>query len=160
VVFWEKGRDVARIIGSTSATRGSLRFRPANGYGRARTIEAQVFSYGHPRADLKFARYTAPPPVKPGRPGHVRTAGVKGGALRVAWTPAANAQQYMITVRVGDGARLVEFAGPHARSIVIRDVVPIKMAQVTVTGELNTGVSGPSASAKFTQPTHRRKRHR
>ena len=160
VVFWERGRDVAKIIGSTSATRGSLRFRPANGYGRVRTIEAQVFSFGHPRAEFKIARYTAPPPVKPGRPGQVRTAAVKGGAVKVTWNPAANAQQYMITVRAGDGARLVEFAGANARSIVVHDVVPIKMARVTVAAELNTGVAGPSVSVKFTQPTHRRKRRK
>jgi hypothetical protein len=160
VVFWEKGRDVAKVIGSTSATRGSLRFKPANGYGRVRTIEAQVFSYGHQRAEVKIARYTAPPLTKPGRPRHLKTAPAKGGALRVTWARAANAQQYLISVRVGDGARLIEFASANARSIVVQDVVPIKMATVTVTAELNTGLSGPSASVKFAQPKHRRKRHK
>ncbi len=152
ITFWEKGRDSAQIIGSTSASRGSLRFTLANGSARQRSIVAQVISYNLPRKDLAVASYVAPAPTKPSRPGHVRVSAVRGGAVRVSWTAAAFAQEYLVAVDTSDGAHLVEFAGGRARSLVIHDVVPITAATVTVIGELNTGITGPGAKVKFHAP--------
>jgi hypothetical protein len=152
VVFWEKGRGLARVIGSSSAAHGSLRFTPSNANGRARAIVAQVFSYGHPRADITIARFSAPPLARPARPRHLRVTAVRGGAVRVSWSGAAYATQYLIEVDT-NGARLVEFAGGRTHSIVVRDVVPIKAAVVKVSGTLADGVRGATAQTKFPAKT-------
>jgi hypothetical protein len=147
VVFWEKGADVAKIIGSTSASRGSLRFVPAPGNRRRRTIEAQVISFGKPRADITVTHYLAPPAPKPGRPRHLKVSRLRG-AVRVSWKAAPNTQTYRVEVDT-NGVRLVRFVGRQVRKIVIRDVVPITRATVKVSGELADGVTGPAVKKRF-----------
>ena len=158
VVFWEKGRDVARVIGSTSASRGSLRFTVAGADSRRRSIEAQVFSFGRPRADITIAHYAAPPPSLPGRPGRVRVTAAGTGGIRVSWSAASGAEQYRVAVDTG-GARLIQFAGAKARSIVVHNVVPITSATVTVTAARLDGVTGPPARVKFPAGRGRHKRN-
>ena len=148
VVFWEKGADVARIIGSTSASHGSLRFAPAAGDSRARTIEAQVFSFGRPRADITVARYRAPAPLEPGRPADVRVTAAGHGAIRVSWKPDGHAEQYRIVV-VTNGGQLVELAAGKATSIVVPDAVPITQATVKVSAELADGLAGRAVTVQY-----------
>ena len=81
VVFWERGRDVGRIIGSTTAAHGTLTFTAAAGYSRRRTIQAQIYSYGHPRTVMTVAHYTAPPAPRPGKVGKLTVVAVRGGAV-------------------------------------------------------------------------------
>jgi hypothetical protein len=152
VVFWEKGADVAKIIGQTSASHGSLRFTPADGDSRMRTIEAQIFSFRHPRADITLTHYTAPQALEPGLPRDVRVTPAAGGAVRVSWKPAANAQQYRIEVDT-NGARLIELAAGKAHSIVISDPVPISSATVNISAELSDGVQGPTVTKTFGAPS-------
>jgi hypothetical protein len=156
VVFWEKGRDVGHVIGSTHAAHGTLRFTAANGHGRQRTIEAQVFSYGRPRADLTIARYKAPAAARPGRPGRLKVTAARGGAVKVSWSAAANAQQYVIEVDA-NGARLTQYAGAKVRSVTIHDVAPIKVAAVKVRAELDDGVAGPLALTRYAAHTRKPK---
>jgi hypothetical protein len=148
VVFWEKGHDVARVIGSTTAGRGSLRFTAASSNSRRRSIEAQVFSFGHPRADITVAHFVAPPPARPGRPKALHVAAAGGGAIRISWKGAPHAGQFVIQVVTG-GARLVQYAGARTHSVVIHNVEPITAATVRVTAQTLTGVAGGSASARF-----------
>jgi hypothetical protein len=154
VTFWEKGKDVARIIGSTTAAQGSLHFTSASGYSRKRTIEAQVYSYGHPRTDLTIARYKAPGVLRPGKVRGLKLTRAAGGAVKVSWTRATSAERYEIAVAT-NGSHIVELAPGKARSIVIRDVVPIKTATVTVTAQLSDGLAGPSVKTKYPQPKRR-----
>jgi hypothetical protein len=159
VVFWEKGHDSGQVIGATSASTGILHFTPANGSGGRRSIVAQILSYGLPRNDIVVASYIAPPPARPGRPGHLKVVSAAGGAVRVSWRAAPHAQRYIVEVDTGDGAHLVELTKNRATSIVVHDVVPITTATVTVMGELSTGVKGASAKATLTPKPHK-KRHK
>jgi hypothetical protein len=156
VTFWEKGKDVARIIGSTTASSGSLHFTSASGYSRDRTIEAQVYSYGHPRTDLTVTHYKAPGVLRPGKVQNVKLTRATGGAVKVSWSRATSAQHYRIAVAT-NGAHITELAPATARSIVIRDVVPIKTASVTVTAELSDGLAGPTTKTKYPQPKPKHK---
>ena len=149
VVFWERGKGVARIIGSTSAARGKLRFRLPDGDVGRRTIEAQVIELGRPRTDVTIARFTAAVRATPGKPTHVTVTALSGGALLVSWRPAPLAQHYLVEVDTKDGGRLVEFAGASARGIQIHNVVPITSATVHVTAERDNGVRGPTVTVHF-----------
>ncbi len=155
VVFWEKGPDVARIIGSTSAARGKLRFTPAAGHAGRRTIVAQVTEFGRPRADIRIARYTAAAAARPGRPEHLKVTAEPGGAVRVSWTAARFAQQYVVEVDNKDGARLIQFTGRGSRALVVHDVVPITTATVTVTALRTDGVRGPAAQVHYPMQARR-----
>jgi hypothetical protein len=151
VVFWERGHDVGHIIGSTTAAHGTLHFTAGSGYSRRRTIQAQVYSYGHPRTVLTVTRYTAPPGPRPGKVGKLTVVAVQGGAVRVSWRPAPLAARYRIYV-LTNGSHITELALGGKHSLVIRDVVPIKAATVTVTGELSDGVAGSGVRVKFSTP--------
>ncbi|MGH2891337.1 MAG: hypothetical protein ACRDNJ_17105 [Solirubrobacteraceae bacterium] len=151
VVFWERGKDVAQIIGSTSAAHGTLHFTAAPGYSRRRTIEAQVSSYGHPRTDLTIARYAAPPAPRPGRVSKLKVVAVRGGGVRVSWARAPYADHYRVSVTT-NGSHITVLALAGHTSVTVRDAVPITAAAVRVTGELSDGVAGPSAKLKFPMP--------
>jgi hypothetical protein len=155
VVFWEKGRDSAKIIGSTSRPHGKLRFTIANASAGRRAIVAQVLSYGKPRKDLTIAHFHAPAPLKPAKPKHLKVTGVRGGGVRISWHRSALAQQYIIEIQTRDGAHLVEFASQHTHSITVHNVVPITAAMINVTGATHVGVRGRAASIRYTaQPKH------
>ncbi len=148
IVFWEKGRNIDRPIGSSAASSGRLQFSAANGHGGRRLVVAQIVSYGLPRQELTVSSYTAPALSLPGRPRSLRVTSVHG-AIRITWVRAPFAARYTVVVETSDGARLVEFTKNGATSIVIRDVVPITDATVTVTGKLSDGVPGPAARARL-----------
>jgi hypothetical protein len=151
VTFWEKGKDVARIIGSTTKPHGVLHFTSAPGYSRYRTIEAQVYSYGHPRTDVTVTHYKSPGAPRPGKVSKLKLTAAKGGAIKVTWSRAALAQRYRMEVDT-NGSHITELAAGTAHSIVIHDAVPIETATVNVTGELSDGVGGPTVKSKFPQP--------
>lgn len=156
VIFWEKGKDVARIIGSTSKSHGLLHFTSAPGYSRRRTIEAQVFSYGHPRTDLTVTHYESPGAPRPGKVTRLKLTAASGGAIKVSWSQAPSAQRYRIEVDT-NGSHITELTPGRAHSIVIRDVVPIRNATVRVSGELSDGLRGPTVQGRFPQPKSKAK---
>lgn len=160
VVFWERGRDSGKIIGSTSRPDGTLRFTIANGSAGRRTIVAQVLFYGQPRANIVAGHYIAPPPVTPGRPRHLKAVGVRGGGVRISWTRSTLAERYVVQIVAGDGAHLLEFARGRASQITIRDVVPITAARIAVSAELAPGARGPAARIRYkagASPPHKHK---
>jgi hypothetical protein len=149
ITFWERGHDVARIMGSSAASHGHLTFTPAAGGAGPRTIQAYVTVAGHPRTVITVARFTAAAAALPGRPGHVGAKATADGGVRVSWRAAARAQEYRVVVADDAGARLVELAGATARSIVVRDVNPIASATVTVTALRHDGAAGRPVTVKF-----------
>jgi hypothetical protein len=105
IVFYERGSGVGRSIGASSATRGRLRFTPADGPGGRRTIVASVRQYGFVRATLTVARFRAPAPRRPGRVARIRIRR-RGARAIITWTPAVRAHGYDVRVHVADGRSL------------------------------------------------------
>jgi IPT/TIG domain/FG-GAP repeat len=159
VLFAEVGPQTHRKLALVSARHGSVQFTPGDGKGGPRSIIALVENHGLPRAQFTVARYTAPPPLRAGRPGRLRGRRLPGGRLRLSWAAAKNADGYVIRVRLGDGAEIVQFAERRSRSVVISDVVPIDAATVSVTGRRASGSIGPPATARFVF-TRKRTAHR
>jgi FG-GAP repeat protein/List-Bact-rpt repeat protein len=150
VLFAEVGPQTHRKLALVSASHGTLRFTPGDGKVGARRIIAVVESHGRPRTQLTVARYSAPPPLRPGRPGHVRARRLPNGSLRLSWTGSSNADGYVIRVKLADGATIVQFAERRSRNMVITDVVPINAATVSVAGRRTSGVLGPAGVARLT----------
>jgi uncharacterized delta-60 repeat protein len=161
VIFWERGRDSAQIIGSSSRPDGTREFTIANGSAGRRVIVAQVLSYGKPRANLVVARYAAPSPLTPGRPRHLKAVPARGGGVRISWARSALAHRYVVMIVTADGAHLLEFAPGRAGGITLRNVVPIRAARIEVTAELAPGVRGQTARIRYraAQPKHHRHKH-
>jgi hypothetical protein len=149
ITFWEKGRDVARVIATSTKSSGKLSFTPANASAGRRTIEAYVTVAGHPRTVITLAHFTAPAAAMPGKPGHLAVTATRDGGVRVRWTAAPRAQQYRVDIHDGAGARLVELVGAGVRSIVVHDVNPIASAVVTVTAQRRDGAGGRPATVHF-----------
>jgi hypothetical protein len=70
--------------------------------------------------------------------------------LRLSWGAASNADGYVIRVKLADGATIFQFADRRTRNVVIKDVVPIDAATVSVTGRRTSGTVGPPATARLT----------
>ena len=60
VTFAEQGKGVKDVIGETAQRRGVLRFKPALGVGRKRTVIAIVSQDGVPREEIEVAKFTRP----------------------------------------------------------------------------------------------------
>jgi hypothetical protein len=148
-VFWEKGADVDRIIGRSTASRGTLHFKPAPGKGGRRDIRVQILNGGIVSRELVIAHYSAAGLRKPGAPKHVTATAAPGGAIAVSWKRARGAQQYLVVVETAAGARLSQVVPGSRHRVVVSDVLPITAATVTVTGELDTGLAGPAAHVSF-----------
>jgi hypothetical protein len=154
VTFAEKGADSAAVLKTTSAARGRVRFTPAGGNGRKRSIVAMVQQSGAPRETLTVARYTAPAWRKPARPSRVR-AKRSGSSLIVTWRAAAGAARYSVFVTSADGDREVFILPARKRRLKVRDIQKDDRATVKVTGLRSDNVPGRAATLKL-KPVKRR----
>jgi hypothetical protein len=154
VIFAETGRDSARVITKTTAARGSVRFTPADGNGRARKIVAMVQQAGAPRATLTVARYTAPPWRKPARPSRLRVRR-KGSNLLVSWRRASGAARYMVFVKAADGERELFVVPARKRRLRVRGVKKTDRALVRVAGLRSDNAAGALATRRV-KPVRRR----
>lgn len=148
VRFAEVGGGVTRLIGKARGTRGTLRFRPADGRAGRRAIVAQVVENGLPRATKTVAHYRAPARLLPGRVRHLR-ARRAGTTVMVSWAAArggARPAQYRTTVSVSDGRRLL-FTGSRRR-VVVPGVRGTDRLTVRVAGETASGHAGRRASLR------------
>ncbi len=147
VTFSELRPGVAgKVIGTAKGTRGTLRFTPADGKAGQRKIVALVEQDGAPRSQVTVGTYTAPGPLRPGRP---RFARVKrsGTSLRVSWGPSANATGYAIRATLNDGRRQLFVVGRKVRSLRIPAVSGQFSGRITVAGLRSGPKAGPSRTA-------------
>ena len=144
VKFVESARDVRRVIGTATAARGSLRFRPAVGRGGRRQILALVEQDGRPRVTLTLGSYVASSPPRPTRPRSLRVVR-RGAALSIQWRPGTRGFRHAVYVALSDGQGLLRIAGPQARSVRIAGVQRSVGARVTVTGLTRVNRKGPAA---------------
>lgn len=147
VRFTERGRDVARIIGTARTARGSLRFAVATGNARARTIEATPYLYGMPQRPRTVGRYTAPARPRPGLPGRVRLRSA-GNAVTATWGAARQADAYRVLVTAADGRRDVLRVPAKRRTVRVDRVFPGMSVRVAVRGALGAAeTTGPERVA-------------
>jgi hypothetical protein len=147
VVFVERGRGVARVIGTARGSRGKMRFTSADGPRGRRTVEAIVEQDGRPRARIGATAYGAPGPVRPGRP---RAVSVLRGHddLRVTWARSARAQRYGVRVELSDGRRLFYLRDSRDRYLSLPGVGRGRDVRVRVVGLRADNRPGPAATAR------------
>jgi hypothetical protein len=121
VTFLEAGPNGTRRIGTTERARGTLRFTPADGLGRRRTITAVITQGGIPREERSVGSYTAPPDARPG-PVAGLSVRRRGRTLTARWRRLATAHAYSVRIDLPDGRRLLRLL--PARTTTLRIGVP------------------------------------
>jgi hypothetical protein len=94
------------------------------------------------------ARYTAPGPRRPRRPGPLRIT-ERHGVLSVRWGPATGAASYEVRVVLSDGRSLLFLPKNGTRRLTVHHVAAGTRASVSVRGVSVTSRSGPRARARF-----------
>ena len=97
------------------------------------------------------ARYTAPRPRRPRRPGSLR-ATARRGVLSVRWGHARGAASYEVRVVLSDGRRLLFLPKRATRRLTVQDVTAGTRASVTVRGVSATSRRGPRAHTRVEVP--------
>ena len=156
VTFSEVGKDVRNAITTTTAARGSVRFRPAGGPAGRRKIVAMVQQGGRPRVNLTAGSYRAPGMLKPGKPRKLELRR-KRSRLVVSWRPKPRGFRHAVHFKLSDGRRLVRIVGANRRSYTLKGVPRRMRATVTVTGLTRLNSKGPKARASV-KPVRRRAR--
>jgi hypothetical protein len=137
---------------------GTIKFSPANGKAGKRRLLAVVEQDGTFRKSIVAGTYTAPGPVRPGRPSHVRLRR-RGPKLVVTWGRASHAVEYAVRAKLKDGRRLV--LPTKKRKLTIRNVPGIDSGSIAVYGLKADRTAGPPGKAKLkAKPKKRKKRHR
>lgn len=147
VRFVERAAGAGADLGAAKGAKGTLRFSPANGPKGTRQIVAMVDQNGAPRRQLVVATYTAPAPLRPGRP---KSVSVKraGGGVKVSWGRAARAARYLVRVRLHDGTSKLYVLGGKQRALTIPGVATRTFGTVTVAGLTATSnKAGPARKA-------------
>jgi hypothetical protein len=146
VTFAEQGKGVKNVLGVTAQRRGVLRFRPALGQSRKRTVIAIVTQDGVPREEIEVAKFVAPPSL-PGRPQGVSLKR-SGRKLLVSWKRAPGANRVAVSWALADGRRQAEIV-KKGRRLSIPDVPGIDSGKVEVAGLRRDNVAGKSVTLKL-----------
>ena len=147
MVFYEQGRDTRRRLTATSRRQGRVAFAVPDGRRGRREIVAIVRQDGLTQSAGVVARYTAPPPRRPQRPGSLRLTR-RRGVLSVRWGRARGAASYEVRVVVSDGRRLLFLPGRTTRTLTVQEVSTRVRASVSVRGVSAIGRRGPRALAR------------
>ena len=150
VRFYERGKDSIHGLGTVTASKARLTFTPTEALARARTIYATVIaSTGVPLQTLTVARYSAPHPFHPARPGRLRLAR-RGNTAVLSWGAVSGARLYRVKVKGSDGRLNTFFARPSHRGELLPNVLPSESFTATVTAEGGRNMlSGPGATARL-----------
>jgi hypothetical protein len=108
-----------------------VHFHPAPGPGGWRRIVATVLRRGIPVERVTLTRYKAPSPPRLGRVRGVRVR-VNRNTLRLTWSPAANAIEYRVVVRLRHTVRRLLVAG-SSRGATVTDPALAFGARISVT---------------------------
>ena len=146
-VFVERWNGGQRTLGRATRAAGAIRFAPAPGPRGRRAIVALVARDGLPRLERTIARYTAPPPARPGRVRGLRLAHGRR-ALTARWRGVAGARSYAVRVEVADGRRQLRLLGAGARSLRVAGVGRRERVTVVVAARDAAGRSGRPARAR------------
>ena len=149
VTFAEQGAGgVLHPLGATRRSAGTLRFAAADGPGGTRRIVATLVNRDIPARATTPARFTAPPPVVPGRARALRIRR-SGTRATITWGAATGAALYRVQVTLSDGRRIQTVAPARHRRVVVPAVAKATRATVTVAGRSARGAAGPRATARL-----------
>ena len=122
------GRATTQALGTVKGRRGTLRFAPGAGPGGARRIVATVEQSGLPRKRSVVARYSAPAPLRAGRPRKLKLQ-AKGNKLAVRFGKASNAVSYLVQATLPGPSHLVGTATAKSHRATLTDVLPVRRAR-------------------------------
>ena len=142
----EVGKDMHKVVASTSAARGQVRFRPADGPAGRRAIVALVEQNKLLRKAIAAGSYVAPARQRPTRPRKLRVAR-RGSRLVASCGRRGPASVTPFTSSSRTGASSCASPEAPARSVTLSGVAPRYGATVTVAGLTNANGRGPSARA-------------
>jgi hypothetical protein len=148
VSFVELGHATTHALGTTKGRRGTLRFTPGNGPGGARRIVATVEQSGLPRKRSVVARYVAPAPPRPGRPGKLKLR-ARGSKLVVRFGKAPRAGSYLVQATLPGPSHIVGSATARSHRATLTDVLPIRRATVKVFAVGADGRKGPARTGRL-----------
>ena len=132
--FTERAKDVGQTIVVTDKQRGRARYAIEDGKAGKRTIEAQVTTDdGVPVMTPVVARYRAPGPPRPKRPGRLKVRR-SHGTVTVRWARVKGADGYVVRVTGNDGRKEVHFLSRRQRRLRILTVAPPARLKVRVAG--------------------------
>jgi hypothetical protein len=148
VTFAEIGKSVRNAITTTSRSRGSVAFRPADGPAGKRKIVALVQQDGRPRTSIVAGSYRAPGPPEPGRPRSLKVRR-KGKRLIVSWRPHPRGFRHAVRIVLSDRRKLVRVVSAGRSKVTLRGVKRRVGAKVTVRGLTAANGTGPAARASI-----------
>ena len=132
VRFVERGRDSTHVLGTVGSARGTLRFTPAEGLARNRTIVGYLLNgEGVEARELPLAHYTAPGPFRPAKVHGLRIARRRSSAL-VSWGAVSGARSYRVIIRGSDGRLETHILKPSRRDVVIPATLGFESFTATV----------------------------
>ena len=145
VRFFERAAGVSHLLATARSARGTRRFTPAEGGSRRRTIIAQVFQDGLPRARFTIARFTAPRPKRLSRPRKLKVSW-RGDHARVSWQRLRGASSYTVE---GTSSRAAARRDVTATRTLLGPLPAGRSVRITVTATDRAGVGGRSASRRL-----------
>ncbi len=119
--FAERGKNSGQTIAVTTKEEGRARYTIDDGSAGVRRVEAQVTIKGRPVGLVKVARYRAPGPAKPRRPGKLR-AKRRGGTVTITWPKQKGAGGFVVRIRGSDGRRAVSFPTAKRHRVAVERV--------------------------------------
>ncbi len=158
--FTERAKDVGQTIVVTSKQRGHARYAIEAGAAGKRTIEAQVTTDdGVPVSTPVVARYRAPGPPRPHKPGKLKIRR-RHGTVTVRWARLKGADGYSIRVTGSDGRKEVHFLSRKHRKLRILTVAPPTRLKLRVAGWHGIrSIVGPARKATV-RPQTAKKKHK
>jgi Concanavalin A-like lectin/glucanases superfamily/PKD domain len=148
IAFAERGARSYKLIGQAHTGHGQIQFVPAAGRRGQREILALIVENGIVRRSIVVARYRAPGPSRPGRPGNVRVAH-HGTTVSASWSSAAGAADYAIILTTSDGERTLQVT--RKRTFKFTGITRSAHGSVTVMAFSATGLTGAGTVATFTR---------
>jgi hypothetical protein len=152
VTFQERGARTFRVLGTTTRSKGSIRFRPGEGRTGRRDVVAVIEDGGVEQQTVVVTSYRAPASGRPGKPRRLRAVH-RGSAARVSWAGVRGATRYAVTLALADGRKL--FRVTRRRRVDFAGVAAGDRGKVTVVAHAANGRQGAAAVA--TLPRLRRR---
>ena len=146
VTFVERGPGVARVLGVAHRARGKIVFTPQEGRHERRSIVALINGAAGPARQVTVTFFSAPGPVRLGRPTRLRASRLHG-LIRVSWRRVAGASRYEILVRLVDNSQIFRVVrGPRA---LLTDPFPAKRGTVLVDALAASGERGAARTIRI-----------